>query len=184
VLHGKIKGALWWPLASALGLAAGVTLCDMALTSLEQLGQAGTIPFTVGMGTAEEAFAWIVAGTGLGFGQWVVVRRSTVRGSWWVLLTPAGLMAGWVLGTLLVSDWLLLGAFASGTVASLPAWLAARGDFSQARWLPAWETGIWAAGALAIAPIASQAVAVELAGPLVLTLIMGLTAGGVLAYRG
>ena len=105
-----------------------------------------------------------MAGAGLGFGQWLVVRESAGRAGWWVLLTPAGYMAGWALGYFAAADWLLLGAFASGAVASSPAWLAARGDFSQARWLPAWETGLWTAGALAVAPVASQAMAVELAG--------------------
>ena len=156
----------------------------MALASLQQLGEAGSIPFLVTLGPAEEAFAWGLAGMGLGLGQWLVVRRAGGRAGWWLLLTPAGYMGGWALGSLLLGDWLLLGAFASGAVASLPAWFAARGDFSQARWLPAWETGLWTAGALALGPLASQAMAVELVGPVVVTLLLALTAGGVLAYRG
>lgn len=185
LLRGRIKWALWWPVASALGIAAGVTLCEVALASLQQLGEARTIPFVVAMGSAEEAFAWGLAGAGLGVGQWLVLRRAAGQAGWWVLLSSAGYVTGWALGSLLLpSDWLLLGAFASGVIASLPAWFAARRDFSQARWLPAWETGLWAAGALALAPLASQAMAVELVGPLVLTLLLALAAGGVLAYRG
>jgi hypothetical protein len=185
LLRGRIKGALWWPVASALGLAAGVTLCEMALTSLQQLGEAHTIPFMVAMGPAEEAFAWGLAGVGLGVGQWLALRHAATQAGWWVLLSSAGYVASWALGSLLLpGDWLLLGALTSGVVASLPAWFAARREFSQARWLPAWETGLWTAGALALAPLASQAMAVELVGPLVVTLLLALAAGGVLAYRG
>jgi hypothetical protein len=185
LLRGRIKWAFWWPVASALGIAAGVTLCEVALASLQQLGEARTIPFMVAMGTTEGAFAWGLAGAGLGLGQWLVLRRAVGQAGWWILLSSAGYVGGWALGSLLLpDDWLLLGAFASGMVAGLPAWFAARRDFSQARWLPAWQTGLWMAGALALAPLASQTMAVELVGPLVLTLLLALAAGGVLAYRG
>ncbi len=185
LLRGRMKGAPWWPVASALGLAAGVILAEMALTSLQQLGETGSMPFVVSLGPLEEALAWGSAGAGLGFGQWLVVRRTAAQGGWWVLLSPAGYLVGWILGSFLLSgDWLLLGAVASGLVASLPAWLATRSDFSQARWLPAWETGLWTAGALALGPLASQAMAVELVGPVVVTLLLALAAGGVLAYNG
>jgi hypothetical protein len=185
LLRGKIRGGPWWPVLTCLGFLAAAGLSEFTLWELQFLASTGSIGWVPGAGWAEQIGVW--AGTGLVVGglQWLVLRGSVPRAGWWVTLSASGYALGWVAGTrLLPNDWMLLGLAASGLVASLPPWAAVRSDFDQARWLPAWESSLWIAGGLALAPLASSGMTAELIGPLVLTLVLALWAGGVLAYQG
>ena len=181
----KTDVAFWWPVTSSLGLTSGAALSVLTLSVLRGLSAAGTIPNGFSGTLVEEGVAWALAGAGLAWGQWLVLRRTSARAGWWVPLTMVGYLLGWaVTATVVPDDWLLLGAVVAGATAAVPLWLAVRADFSRARWLPLWTALVWVAIALA-EMLAGTGSLIE--QPLVTTsaaLALSLVPGGVLAYHG
>jgi hypothetical protein len=177
--------AYGWPIATCLGLLAGVALGDLVFSTVRSLEAGGLLARGAVTVPAQEALMWALIGAGVGCCQWPLLRGSLRGAGWWLLMAAAGPLAGWAAMMLLApDDWLLLGALAAGAVSAIPLWLVARQDFGQARWLPACAAGVWGAVALLTAPFGLQLWTAAPALPLALAAVWALAPGVVLSYRG
>ncbi len=125
---------LLWVLASVVGWGVGgVMSVPVALLVGTALGT------SVGW-----AVAGAVAGAVVGVWQWLVLRRQTVRASWWIVASTAGwAVAAFVyipviLGTVLGFGPFVAGAFTwvvCGAVVGICQWLVLRRQCNRAAWL-------------------------------------------------
>ena len=111
LLRGHVRGAGWWVLVSVsfgfvgtiMGIAYGGRLQD-AIDGVPSSppGVAGVGPGRSYFGYyAGQAVAGALAGTVLGFGQWLVLRRTFRRAGWWVSAKAVGFLAGGLVDALL-----------------------------------------------------------------------------------
>lgn len=95
VLRSQFRGHGWWIPASAGGWAGAAGLITLILKPESAGGLAGMItPFLLG--------------TGIGLGQWLVLRGQVQRAWWWIVVSALG----WTVGLLDV-----LGVSLTGSVA-------------------------------------------------------------------
>lgn len=110
LLRGRVRGAGWWVLASAvfgfIGLGFGgyyggrlQDLIDGVASSPLGIAARGTGRSQFGY-YAGSGLAGVFAGAILGFGQWLVFRRTLKRASVWILATTVGSTLGGLLNIL------------------------------------------------------------------------------------
>jgi len=103
VLRRHIAGARWWPIASAVGMAVGLSA---GVVLVEQVGRAvvgGPINFRhLGVWTRAVSFGTIglFGGGALGLGQWLVLRRQIAHCRRWIVVNAWSLGAGLACGSL------------------------------------------------------------------------------------
>ncbi len=139
VIRRHISSSLWWVVGSAMGMAVGLTL---GVVLVEQLGRAlfgGPINFRM-LGIAARAASFLtiglIGGAGVGFAQWLVLRRQASNCSRWVPVNALSLGAGLACGSLL-ADALMLG---TGSLASEAVLLLVGSGFAGASTAKALET--------------------------------------------
>ncbi len=139
VIRRHISSSLWWVVGSAMGMAVGLTL---GVVLVEQLGRAlfgGPINFRM-LGIAARAASFLtiglIGGAGVGFAQWLVLRRQASNCSRWVPVNALSLGAGLACGSLL-ADALMLG---TGSLASAAVLLLVGSGFAGASTAKALET--------------------------------------------
>ncbi|HXJ06872.1 MAG TPA: hypothetical protein VNH65_17345 [Candidatus Acidoferrum sp.] len=120
VIRRHVSSSTWWVVGSAVGMAVGLTLGVMLV---EQIGRAiigGPINFRMlGVPARAASFGTIglLGGAGVGFAQWLVLRRQAANCGRWVHVNALSLGAGLACGSLL-ADVLVLrtGSLASTAV--------------------------------------------------------------------
>ena len=162
---------LWlgWTLATAGGMLVGFLL---------------TIPLVnlLDLGIAQIAVP-VLAGTVIGFAQWIVLRRYLTARSRWELDDGASWAAGYILGLLLVqslpSTFLIatLGYFLFGVIVAILQWPVLRREIPNLLvWVLAnvvgWAVGFWASQA--VLPLFFADPLVE---PAVSTTVIAVTSG-------
>jgi len=167
---------LWlgWTLATAGGMLLGF-LPTILLVDLLDLGLAQiAVP--------------VLAGTVIGFAQWLVLRRFVTASTRWDWTDGISWAAGYVLGLLLIQLMpstifaAFIGYFLFGIVVALVQWPVLRREIPQVlTWLlasaVAWAIGYWASQAvlsLFTAPVIAPAV-----GTAVIAITSGLVAGAI-----
>lgn len=117
VIRRHMSASWWWVIASALGMALGLTF---GVTLVEQVGRAivgGPLNFRM-LGVAARAISFgtigIMAGASLGLAQWLVLRRHALRCGRWIPINAWSLGAGLACGSLLADIFVLK----SGSLAS------------------------------------------------------------------
>jgi hypothetical protein len=138
---------LWlgWTLATAGGMLVGFLL---------------TIPLVnlLNLGFAQIAVP-VLAGTVIGFAQWIVLRRYITNDTKWVLADGVSWAAGYILGLLLVQSVpssvfiATLGYLLFGVIVALVQWPVLRREIPNlAVWILAnaigWAVGFWASQAV------------------------------------
>src|SRR5262249_54649617 len=117
IVRRHLSSSWWWIVASALGMAVGLTL---GVTLVEQTGRAlvgGPLNFRM-LGVAARAVSFgtigLLGGAATGFAQWLVLRRERAKCGRWIAVNALSLGAGLASGSLL-GDALVL---KSGSLAS------------------------------------------------------------------
>jgi hypothetical protein len=104
VVRRHIVDAKWWPVASAVGMAVGLSA---GVTLVEQIGRAivgGPLNFRqLGVWTRAASFGTIglLGGAALGFAQWIVLRRQIAGCARWIAANAWSLGVGLAGGSLL-----------------------------------------------------------------------------------
>lgn len=120
VIRRHISSSAWWVVGSAVGMAVGLTL---GVILVEQIGRAiigGPVNFRM-LGVLARATSFgtigLIGGAGVGFAQWLVLRRQSTKCGRWVYVNALSLGAGLACGSLL-ADALVLrtGSLASTAV--------------------------------------------------------------------
>jgi hypothetical protein len=117
IIRRYMSSSWWWLIASALGMAVGLTL---GVTLVEQIGRAltgGPLNFRMlGVPARAASFGTIglLGGAAVGLAQWLVLRRQAACRSRWIPINALSLGAGLASGSLL-ADALML---RSGSLAS------------------------------------------------------------------
>lgn len=111
LLRGHVRGAGWWVLVSAtlgfVGLGMGGLYGGRLQDAIDgvpssPLGLAGVGPGRSHLGYyAGTAVAGAIVGATLGFGQWLILRRTFRRASWWVSAKVVGFVVGSLLDVIL-----------------------------------------------------------------------------------
>ena len=170
-----------------IGLWLGWTL---ATTGGMLFGFLPTIPLVnlLDLGIAQIAVP-VLAGTVIGFAQWIVLRRYLVAGSTWELADGTTWAAGYVLGLLLVLALpstifvATIGYLLFGVIVALVQWPVLRREIPNVLvWVLAnsfgWAMGFWASQAVLplfiTDPLVSPAV-----GTTVIAVTSGLVAGAI-----
>ena len=172
---------------SEIGLWLGWTL---ATAGGMLLGFLPTIPLVnlVDLGIAQIAVP-VLAGTVIGFAQWIVLRRYLTARSNWELADGASWAAGYILGLLLVqslpSTFLVatLGYFLFGVIVAILQWPVLRREIPNLWvWVLAnvvgWAVGFWASQAILplffVDPLVEPAISTT-----VIAVTSGLVAGAI-----
>lgn len=186
-----------WTVATVLGLSVGIGAAFV-------LG--GPIESVVGM-MLVTPMVTALAGSALGSSQWLVLRRVTSRGGWWIACTAVGLGVGLTLGIVLVekisaavtgeavqivssSSTVRVVSFAAvglcaGLGLGVTQWLYLRGRSRHAgRWLAFSSIGFMTGFALAAALAELLAGGVTTAAGLVVFLLLATTIVGVVTANG
>jgi len=123
IIRRHVASSGWWIVASALGMAVGLTA---GVTLVEQVGRAvmgGQVNFRM-LGVAARAASFgtigMMAGASLGLAQWLVLRRHAATCKSWISVNALSLAAGLASGSLL-ADVLVA---RSSSVASIGIMLA------------------------------------------------------------
>jgi hypothetical protein len=96
---------LWWVGATVVGVAIGLAL---GVVTVEQVGifMTGTRPRVAFLGTGTRALSFVtlglIAGTVLGFAQWLVLRAQKTAVRNWIVVCGAALALAFSLASLLV----------------------------------------------------------------------------------
>jgi hypothetical protein len=110
IIRRHISSSAWWVAGSAVGMAVGLTL---GVILVEQIGRAiigGPVNFRMlGVPARAASFGTIglLGGAGVGFAQWLVMRRQVANCGRWVHANALSLGAGLACGSLL-ADALVL----------------------------------------------------------------------------
>ena len=172
---------------SEIGLWLGWTL---ATAGGMLLGFLPTIPLVnlVDLGVAQIAVP-VLAGTVIGFAQWIVLRRYLTARSNWELFDGASWAAGYILGLLLVQSLpstlivATLGYFLFGVIVAILQWPVLRREIPNLWvWVLAnvvgWAVGFWASQAILplffVDPLVEPAISTT-----VIAVTSGLVAGAI-----
>jgi hypothetical protein len=148
VEHSEIGLWLGWTVATAGGMLLGF-LTSIPLVNLLNLGFAQII-------------VPVLAGTIIGFAQWIVLRRYVTASSRWVLADGISWAVGYILGLFLIqllpSSFFaaFIGYFLFGVIVALVQWPLLRREIPHIlTWILAnalaWAVGFWASqGALSL----------------------------------
>jgi hypothetical protein len=133
---------LWlgWTLATAGGMLAGYLLALPLVNLLDLVIAQIAVP--------------VLAGTAIGFSQWIVLRRYLTTGSRWELGDGTSWVAGYILGLLLVQTLpgsiliATIGYLLFGAIVALVQWPVLRREIPNAFvWILAhtvgWTVGFW-----------------------------------------
>lgn len=175
VEHGEVRLWLGWTLATAGGMLLGFLL-SLPLVNVLNLGFAQII-------------VPVLAGTIIGFSQWIVLRRYVTAGSQWILADGVSWAFGYILGLFLIQVLPstvfagFIGYFLFGVIVALVQWPVLRREIPHIlTWIVAsalaWAAGFWVSQAVfpllfhgpTIAPAASTTA---------IAVISGLVAGAI-----
>jgi hypothetical protein len=141
VEHSEIGLWLSWTLVTAGGMLLGFLL-SLPLVNLLNLGFAQII-------------VPVLAGTIIGFAQWIVLRRYVTASTQWVLADGISWAAGYILGLFLIQILpstlfaAFIGYFLFGVIVALLQWPVLRREIPHViTWIiasaVAWAVGFWA----------------------------------------
>ena len=167
---------LWlgWTLATAGGMLLGF-LPTILLVNVLDLGLAQiTVP--------------VLAGTVIGFAQWLVLRRYVTASTQWDWTDGISWAAGYVLGLLLIQTLpstifvVFIGYFLFGAIVALVQWPVLRREIPQVlTWLVAsavaWALGYWASQA--VLSLFTDPLIDPVVGTAVIAVTSGLVAGAI-----
>ena len=167
---------LWlgWTLATAGGMLLGF-LPTILLVNLLNLGLAQiAVP--------------VLAGTVIGFAQWLVLRRYVTRGTHWDWADGISWAAGYILGLLLVQMLpntlfaAFIGYFLFGVIVAIVQWPVLRREIPQVvTWILAssiaWAVGYWASQA--VLSLFTDPLIAPALGTTVIAVTSGLVAGAI-----
>lgn len=155
-------------------------LCLLAFPLAGELGHAIAGPVD---GVLPALFGGALTGAGIGFAQWLMLRRSISVGPEWIAATSAGLAVGLAIGAMVVSyetttsKLAIMGAF-SGAFVGIAQGLLLRNTFSHWYvWVVAmpvlWALG-WIVTEAAGIDVARQFIVFGLSGTLLFAILSGL----------
>ena len=167
---------LWlgWTLATAVGMLVGflptILLVDLLSLGLAQIA----VP--------------VLAGTVIGFAQWLVLRRYVTAGTQWDWTDGISWAAGYILGLLLIQLLpstvfaAFIGYFLFGVIVALVQWPVLRREIPQVfTWVVAsaiaWAIGYWASQA--VLSIFTDPLIDPVVGTTVIAVTTGLVAGAI-----
>lgn len=167
---------LWlgWTFATAIGLLVGF-LPTLLLVDLLSLGLAQiAVP--------------VLAGTVIGFAQWLVLRRYVTASTQWDWTDGISWAAGYILGLLLIQLLpstvfaVFIGYFLFGAIVALLQWPVLRREIPQVfTWVVAnavaWAIGYWVSQA--VLSVFTDPLIDPVVGTAVLTISTGLVAGAI-----
>jgi len=167
---------LWlgWVLATAGGMLLGFLPAILLVNVLD-------------LGFAQIAVP-VLAGTVIGFAQWIVLKPYLTAGTDWALADGLSWAAGYVLGLLLIQMLpstvfaAFIGYFLFGVIVALVQWPVLRREIPQVlTWVVAsalaWALGYWASQA--VLSLFSDPVIAPVVGTTVIAVTSGLVAGAI-----
>ncbi|HUE98806.1 MAG TPA: hypothetical protein VMN99_06100 [Anaerolineales bacterium] len=167
---------LWlgWTLATAGGMLLGFLPAILLVNVLN-------------LGLAQIAVP-VLAGTAIGFAQWIVLRRYVTAGTQWILADGISWAAGYILGLLLIQMLpstvfiAFIGYFLFGAIVALVQWPVLRREIPQAlTWViasaVAWAVGYWVSQG--VLSLFTDPVIAPVVGTTVIAVTSGLVAGAI-----
>ena len=133
IIRRHTSSSWWWVVASAFGMALGLTAGVIVVEQAGRFLSGGQLNFRM-LGTAARAMSFgtigVLGGAALGLGQWLVLRRHALRCGRWVRVNAGSLGAGLACGSLLADAFMAKPGSLAGTLILLVVGGTAAGAYT------------------------------------------------------